>query len=188
MGRKHWALMVFSFLGAALVIWSETRHGQDAELAGHSLGLGRHRLRGSEVSGGTVSTGRLMTWPDDDPNDLGVERFSFGCVGTVHCPPPDASGKRSVLPPTEDRFDLTWTTLGFLSLIGVFNMAGAVSHRYSLYVTSSLSVQRIMFLSPPLQMLWLWMFADVSIAKPQILLMGTAIVLFANLGYQTESA
>ena len=67
-------------------------------------------------------------------------------------------------------------------------MAGAVSHRYSLYVTSSLSVQRIMFLSPPLQMLWLWMFADVSIAKPQILLMGTAIVLFANLGYQTESA
>ena len=79
------------------------------------------------------------------------------------------------------------TTLGFLSLIGVFNMAGAISHRYSLYVTSSLSVQRIMFFSPALQMLWLWIFADVSITKPQFLLVGAGIVLFSNLGSRTKS-
>ena len=62
-----------------------------------------------------------------------------------------------------------------------------MSHRYSLYVTSSLSVQRIMFFSPPFQMLWLWLFADVSIANPQALMVGTAVVLLSNMGSQAKS-
>ena len=42
-----------------------------------------------------------------------------------------------------------------------------------------------MFLSPALQMLWLWTFADVSIANPQALLIGTGVVLLGNVGWQT---
>ena len=68
----------------------------------------------------------------------------------------------------------------------MFNAVGALSHRYSLYVTSSLSVQRIMFFSPALQMLWLWIFADVSIANPQALLIGAGIVLVSNVGWQSN--
>jgi len=77
--------------------------------------------------------------------------------------------------------------LGLLSLLGVSNAAGGLGYRYSLYVTSSLSVQRIMFFNPAFQMLWIWAFADVSIANPQALLLGTGIVLLANLGSQAQT-
>jgi len=186
-GGKHWTLMASSFLGAALVIWSETGTVSTLNWLGIALALAATAF-GITSFWGTVSTGRLMTWPDDDPNDLAWASSLSAVVGRFYALPLTLLGSALFFPPTEDRFDFTWTTLGFLSLIGVFNMAGAVSHRYSLYVTSSLSVQRIMFFSPVLQMLWIWMFADVSIAKPQVLLLGTAIVLLSNLGYQTESA
>ena len=184
---KHWALMASSFLGAALVVWSETGEVRTLNWLGIALALAATAF-GIGSFWGTVSTGRLMTWPDDDPNDLVWAASLSAVVGRFFALPLTLLGSVLFFPSTDDRFDLTWTTLGFLSVIGVFNMAGAVSHRYSLYVTSRLSVQRIMFFSPPLQMLWLWIFADVSIAKPQVLLIGTAIVLLSNLGYQTKSA
>ena len=185
-GGRHWALMASSFLGAALVIWSETGTVRTLNWLGIALALAATAF-GIGSFWGTVSTGRLMTWPDDDPNDL-VWAASFSAVvGRFFALPLTLLGSVIFFPSTDERFDLTWTTFGLLSVIGVFNMAGAVSHRYSLYVTSRLSVQRIMFFSPPLQMLWLWIFANVSIAKPQVLLIGTAIVLLSNLGYHKES-
>lgn len=186
-GGKHWMLMASSFLGAALVIWSETGAVSTLNWLGIALALAATAF-GIGSFWGTVSTGRLMTWPDDDPNDLAWAATLSAVVGRFFALPLTLLGSVFFFPPTDDRFELTWPILGFLSLIGVFNMAGAVSHRYSLYVTSSLSVQRIMFFSPALQMLWLWMFADVSIAKPQVLLIGTAIVLLSNLTYHAESA
>ena len=187
MSGKYWTLMGLSFLGAALVIWSETGTVRTLNWLGIALALAATAF-GIGSFWGTVSTGRLMTWPDDDPNDLVWAASLSAVVGRFFALPLTLLGSVLFFPSTDDRFELTWTTLGFLSVIGVFNMAGAVSHRYSLYVTSRLSVQRIMFFSPPLQMLWLWLFADVSIAKPQVLLLGTAVVLLSNLGYQTESA
>ena len=184
-GGRHWALMATSFLGAALVIWSETGTVRTLNWLGIALALAATAF-GIGSFWGTVSTGRLMTWPDDDPNDLVWAASLSAVVGRFFALPLTLLGSVIFFPSTDDHFDLTWTTLGFLSVIGVFNMAGAVSHRYSLYVTSKLSVQRIMFFSPPLQMLWLWMFTDVSIAKPRFLLIGTAIVLLSNLGYQTK--
>lgn len=186
-GGKHWALMASSFLGAALVIWSETGTVKTLNWLGIALAFAATAF-GIGSFWGTVSTGRLMTWPDGDPNNLVWASSLSAVVGRAFALPLTLVASVLFFPPTEDRFELNWTTLGFLTLIGVFNMAGAVSHRYSLYVTSSLSVQKIMFFSPALQMLWLWIFADVSIAKPQSLLIGTTIVLLSNLGYQTESS
>ena len=36
-------------------------------------------------------------------------------------------------------------------------------------------------------MLWIWIFADVSIANPQALMIGAGIVLLSNLGSQTKT-
>jgi len=96
-------------------------------------------------------------------------------------------GSLLFFPPTGNNFDFTWGALGLLTLMGVSNAVGALGYRYSLFVTSSLSVQRIMFFNPVLQMLWIWLFADVSIANPQALLIGSGIVLISNLGWQTKS-
>ena len=182
---KHWTLMTFSFLGAALVIWSET----DAVGTLNWLGVAVALVGAATATGslwGTVSTGRLMGWPGGNPHDL-VWNATFSAVaGRVLAFPLTLAGSILFFPPTDNSFDLTWTTVGFLSLIGAFNAIGALSHRYSLYVTSSLNVQRIMFFSPVLQMLWLWIFADVSIANPQALLIGAAIVLLSNVGWQTK--
>ena len=183
---KYWTLMVSSFLGAALVIWSETGTVRTLNWLGIALAFAA-TAAGIGSFWGTISTGRLMAWPDDDHHDLVWTSSLSAVVGRTLALPLTLAGSALFFPPTENRFELTWTTLGFLSLIGVFNMAGAISHRYSLYVTSSLSVQRIMFFSPALQMLWLWIFADVSITKPQFLLVGAGIVLFSNLGSRTKS-
>ena len=184
---KHWTLMASSFLGAAMVIWSETGSVSTLNWLGIALAIAATAF-GIGSFWGTVSTGRLMAWPDNDPNDLVWHSSLSAVLGRILALPLTLAGSALFFPPTDDRFEFTWATVGFLSLIGMFNMAGAISHRYSLYVTSSLSVQRIMFFSPALQMLWLWIFADVSIAEPQFLLIGTTIVLLSNLGYQTKSA
>ncbi|MCY3652033.1 MAG: hypothetical protein OXG89_03280 [bacterium] len=185
-GAKHWTLMVFSFIGAALVIWSETGEVSTLNWAGIVVALvGAITATGSLW--GTVSTGRIMGWPGGGANDL-VWNATFSAVaGRVFALPLTILGSILFFPPSEDSFRLTWNMVGLLSLIGVFNAAGAMSHRYSLFVTPSLSIQRIMFFSPVLQMVWLWRFADVAIANPPALLMGTAIVLLANLGWQGKA-
>ncbi len=184
--RKHWTLMVISFVGAALVIWSETGEVETMNWLGIAVAVaGAGTAAGSMW--GTVSTGRIMGWPGIDPNEL-VWNATFSAVaGRFLSLPLTLAASALFFPPTDRSFELTGTTLGFLSLLGVFNAAGAFSHRYSLYVTSSLSVQRIMFFSPVLQMLWIWLFADVSIANPQALLIGAGIVLISNLGWQSKT-
>ncbi len=186
-GGKHWTLMILSFVGAALVIWSETGEVRTLNWLGIVIALiGTATATGSLW--GTVSTGRLMGWPGRNPHDL-VWNATFAAVaGRVGALPLTLLGSLLFFPPDGNGYHLTWTVVGLLSLTGVFNAVGALSHRYSLYVTSSLSVQRIMFFSPVLQMLWLWLFADVSIANPQGLLIGTAIVLLANVGWQAKAA
>ena len=183
---KHWTLMILSFLGAALVIWSETGAIRSLNWLGIAVAVaGAATATGSLW--GTVSTGRIMGWPGINPHDL-VWNATFSAVaGRFLALPLTLAGSVLFFPPTDKSFDLTGTTLGFLGLVGAFNAAGALSHRYSLYVTSSLSVQRIMFFSPVLQMLWIWIFADVSIANPQALMIGAGIVLLSNLGSQTKT-
>lgn len=185
-GRKHWVLMMLSFAGAALVIWSETGAVRTLNWTGVAVALvGTATATGSLW--GTVSTGRLMGWPGGKPHDL-VWNATFAAVaGRLGALPLTLLGSLLFFPPTGNSLDLSWTIVGLLSLTGVFNAIGALSHRYSLYVTSSLGVQRIMFFSPALQMLWLWIFADVSIANPQALLIGTGIVLLSNVGWQSQS-
>lgn len=184
-GGKHWVLMILSFAGAALVIWSETATVRNLNWMGIAVALvGAATATGSLW--GTVSTGRLLGWPGRNPHDL-VWNATFAAVaGRLGALPLTLLGGWLFFPPTGSDLDLTWTIVGLLSLTGIFNAVGALSHRYSLYVTSSLSVQRIMFFSPALQMLWLWIFADVSIANPQALLIGTGVVLVANVGWQTR--
>ena len=184
-GGKHWTLMILSFVGAALVIWSET----GAVSALNWMGIAVAFVGTATATGslwGTVSTGRLLGWPGGDPHDL-VWNATFAAVaGRLGALPLTLLGSVLFFPPTGNSFDLTWTIVGLLGLTGVFNAVGALSHRYSLYVTSSLSVQRIMFFSPVLQMLWLWIFADVSIANPQALLIGAGVVLLSNVGWQAR--
>ncbi len=185
--RKHWTLMAFSFLGAALVIWSETGEVITLNWLGIAVAFAG-TATGVWSLWGTISLGRLMGWPGNNPNDL-VWNSTFAAVAArVLALPLTLVGSILFFPPTENRFDFTWTTFGFLILIGVFNMSGSLSYRYSMYVTSSLSVQRIMFFTPILQMLWIWIFADVSIAHPQALMIGAGIVLLSNLGAQSKSA
>ena len=136
---------------------------------------------------GTASTGRIMGWPGINPNDL-VWNGTFAAVaGRFLALPLTLVGSALFFPPTAKTFELSGTTLGFLILVGVFNAAGSLGHRYSLFVTSSLSVQRVMFFSPVFQMLWIWLFADVSIANPQALLIGAGIVLVSNLGWHSKN-
>ncbi len=185
-GGRHWALMILSFLGAALVIWSETGTIRNLNWLGIAVAVAGAATAAASMWG-TVSTGRIMGWPGSNPNDL-VWNATFSAVaGRFLALPLTLAASALFFPPTDKSFELTGTTLGFLSLVGAFNAAGALSHRYSLYVTSSLSVQRIMFFSPVLQMLWIWLFADVSIANPVALLVGTGIVLLSNLGWQSET-
>ena len=184
-GRKQWVLMLLSFVGAALVIWSETATVRSLNWLGIAVALvGTATATGSLW--GTVSTGRLMGWPGGNPHDL-VWNATFAAVaGRLGALPLTLLGSLLFFPPSGDRFEFTPTIVGLLSLTGVFNAIGALSHRYSLYVTSSLSVQRIMYFSPVLQMLWLWIFADVSIANPEALLVGTGVVLLSNAGWLTR--
>lgn len=184
-GGKHWVLMILSFVGAALVIWSETGAVRNLNWMGIAVALvGTATATGSLW--GTVSTGRLLGWPGGDPHDL-VWNATFAAVaGRLGALPLTLVGSVLFFPPTGNSFELTRTIVILLGLTGVFNAVGALSHRYSLYVTSSLSVQRTMFFSPVLQMLWLWIFADVSIANPQALLVGAGIVLLSNVGWQGE--
>ena len=183
---KYWTLMLLSFVGAALVIWSET--GQIGTLNWWGIVIA---LAGAATAAGslwgTVSTGRLMAWPGGNPHDLTWNATFSAVTGRILALPLTLAGSMLFFPPTENTFEFDWTTMGLLTLLGVFNAAGALSHRYSLYVTSSLAVQRIMFFSPVLQMLWIWLFADVSIANPRALLIGAGIVLLSNLGWQNRS-
>ena len=185
-GGKHWTLMILSFVGAALVIWSETGAVETLNWLGIVVAfMGTATAVGSLW--GTVSTGRLMAWPHGNHHDL-VWNATFSAVaGRVLALPLTLVGGFLFFPPSEDSLGITWNLVGLLTVTGVFNAAGALSHRYSLYVTSSLSVQRVMFFSPVLQMLWLWLFADVSIVNPPALLIGSAIVLLSNLGRQSET-
>ena len=183
---KHWTLMVLAFVGAALVIWSETGEvgtldwlGIGVALVGTATGVGS--------LWGTISLGRILGWPGDNPNDLVWNSTYAAVAARVLALPLTLLGSALFFPPTANRFEIDWRTLGFLSLIGVFNMVGSLSYRYSMYVTSSLAVQRIMFFTPVLQMLWIWLFADVSIANPTALLIGAGIVLLSNLGWQGQS-
>jgi hypothetical protein len=184
--RKHWMLMTLSFLGAALVIWSETGEVKTLNWLGIAVAVaGVATATGSLW--GTVSTGRIMAWPGGGSHDL-VWNATFSAVaGRILALPLTLAGSVLFFPPTGAKFELTWTAVGLLSLMGALNATGSLSHRYSLYVTSSLSVQRIMFLSPALQMLWLWLFANVSIANPRTMLIGAGIVLLSNLGSQTKA-
>ena len=183
---RYWALMVLSFFGAALVIWSETGEvgalnwfGVVLSLAGAATAVG--------TFWGSISTGHLMGWPGGNSHDL-VWNATFAAVaGRILALPLALLGSVLFFPPTENSFEINWVMLGLLGLLGVSNAAGGLGYRYSLYVTSSLSVQRIMFFNPAFQMLWIWAFADVSIANPQALLLGTGIVLLANLGSQAQT-
>ena len=184
MGRMHWMLMILSFAGGAAVIWSETGAVATLNRTGILVALAGT----AAASGGlwtTVSTGRLMAWPSDDPHDL-VWNATFAAVaGRLGALPLTLLGSALFFPSAS--IGLGWTTAGLLALAGAFDAVASLAHRYSLYTTSSLSIQRVMFLSPALQMLWLWTFTDVSIANPQALLVGTGIVLLANLGWQTAN-
>ncbi len=184
-GGKHWILMAFSFVGAALVIWSETAEVGALNWQGITVAV-VGTATGVWSLWGTISVGRLMTWPGDDPNDLAWNSTYSAVAARVIGLPLTLLGSALFFPPTEKTFELSWTTVGFLTLIGIFNAGGALSYRYSMYVTSSLSVQRIIFFTPVLQMLWIWMFTEVSIANPVALMIGTGIVLLSNLGSQTE--
>ena len=183
-GGKHWALMALAFLGAALVIWSETGEITTLNWLGIAVAFAG-TATGVWSLWGTISIGRIMGWPGDDPNDLAWNSTFAAVAARVLAIPLTLAGSVLFFPPTEDSFEFTWTTLGFFSLIGIFNMSGSLSYRYSMYVTSSLSVQRIMFFTPVLQMLWIWLFVDVFIANPLALLIGTGIVLLSNLGSQS---
>jgi len=184
--RKYWTLMILSFLGAALVIWSETSEVGTLNWLGIALAFGGAATAVGSLWG-TVSTGRLMGWPGGTSHDL-VWNATFSAVaGRILALPLALVGSLLFFPPTGNNFDFTWGALGLLTLMGVSNAVGALGYRYSLFVTSSLSVQRIMFFNPVLQMLWIWLFADVSIANPQALLIGSGIVLISNLGWQTKS-
>ena len=185
-GGKHWTLMVLSFLGAALVIWSETGAVTTLNWPGIAVAVtGAVTAAGSMW--GTASTGRIMGWPGTNPHDL-VWNSTFAAVaGRFLALPLVLVGSVLFFPPTDRNFELTGTTLGFLTLVGVFNAAGSLGHRYSLFVTSSLSVQRVMFFSPVFQMLWIWLFADVSIANAQALVIGAGIVLVSNLGWHSKT-
>ena len=183
---KYWALMVLSFFGAALVIWSET--GEVGAL--NWLGIVLSLIGAATAVGtfwGSISTGHLMGWPGGNSHDL-VWNATFAAVaGRILALPLALLGSVLFFPPTENSFEINWAMLGLLSLLGVSNAAGGLGYRYSLDVTSSLSVQRIMFFNPAFQMLWIWAFAEVSIANPQALLLGTGIVLLSNLGSQTQT-
>ncbi len=186
MGRKHWVLMFFSFVGAALVIWSETAQvanlnwlGIFVALVGTATGVGS--------LWGTISLGRMMGWPHDHPNDLVWNSTFAAVVARFLALPLTLVGSALFFPPTDRAFDFDWATVGFLILIGIFNMAGSLSYRYSMYVTPSLAVQRVMFFTPVLQMLWIWLFAEVSIANPGALIIGAGIVLLSNLGWESDS-
>ena len=182
MGRMHWMLMILSFAGAALVIWSETGAVATLNWTGILVALAGT----AAASGGlwtTVSTGRLMAWPSNDPHDLVWNATLAAVAGRLGALPLTLLGS-ALFFPSSDAFGLAWTTVGLLALTGALDAVGSLAHRYSLYTTSSLSVQRVMFLSPALQMFWLWTFADVSIANPEALLIGTGVVLLGNLGWQ----
>ena len=183
---KHWTLMTLSFLGAALVIWSETGEFGSLNWVGITVAL-VGTATGVWSLWGTISVGRLMTWPGDDPNDLAWNSTFSAVAARILGLPLTLLGSALFFPPTESTFDLSWATVGFLTLIGVFNAAGALSYRYSMYVTSSLSVQRIIFFTPVLQMFWIWVFTEVSISNSPALLIGAGIVLLSNLGSQSES-
>ena len=95
------------------------------------------------------------------------------------------TGSFLFFPPTVQSFGFSWPLVGALGLVGLSNAVGAVGYRYSLYVTPSLGVQRIMLFTPVLQMLWLWVFTDVSIARPWALMLGAGVVILASSGTQT---
>jgi len=151
-GGKHWTLMASSFLGAALVIWSETGTVSTLNWLGIALALAATAF-GITSFWGTVSTGRPMTWPDADPNDLAWAHSLSAVVGRFSALPLTPLRSATFFPATEDRFDLTWYRLCSLRLIGGFNMAGAAINRSSLSSTYILSHKRIMFLSTVLTIL-----------------------------------
>ena len=186
MSGRYWVLMGLSFLGAALVIWSETAEVGTLNWLGIVVAFAATATAVGSFWG-TISLGRLMAWPGGNSHDLVWASTFSGVVGRALALPLTLLGSVLFFPPTDNSFDLFWSTFGFLSLIGAFNAVGALSHRYSFYVTSSLSVQRIMFFSPILQMLWIWIFVDVSIVNPTALLIGAGLVLLSNLGSQTKT-
>ncbi len=184
--RKYWLLMVLSFLGAALVIWSETATVGAINWLGIALAFGGAATAVGSLWG-TVSAGRLMAWPGGSAHDMVWNATLAAVGGRILAFPLALAGSILFFPPTDNNFDINWSTLGLLTLMGLSNAVGALGYRYSMYVTSSLSVQRIMFFNPVLQMFWIWLFADVSIANPVALLIGAGIVLLSNLGWQTKS-
>ncbi len=181
--RKHWTLMFLAFVGAALVIWSETGEIGTLNYLGIVVAL-VGTATGVASLWGTISLGRIMAWPEDGATDLTWNSTFAAVAARFLALPLTLAGSALFFPPTERSFELDWTVLGFFSLIGLFNMAGSLSYRFSMYVTSSLAVQRIMFFTPALQMLWIWLFVDVSIANPAALVIGTGIVLLSNLGWE----
>ena len=111
---KHWTLMAFSFLGAALVIWSET--GEVGALNWQGIAVAVvGTATGVWSLWGTVSVGRLMTWPGDDPNDLAWNSTYSAVAARVIGLPLTLLGSALFFPPTEKTFELSWATVGFLT-------------------------------------------------------------------------
>ena len=103
---KYWTLMVSSFLGAALVIWSETGTVRTLNWLGIALAFAA-TAAGIGSFWGTISTGRLMAWPDDDHHDLVWTSSLSAVVGRTLALPLTLAGSALFFPPTENRFELT---------------------------------------------------------------------------------
>ena len=67
--RKHAILLAISFLGVGLAIWSETGQVGTLNWLGIAVALAAAGFS-TATRWGTVSLGRLMTWPSSNPDDL----------------------------------------------------------------------------------------------------------------------
>ena len=123
-GTKHWVLMGFSFLGAALVIWSETGAIGTLNWLGIALAFGG-TVTACGSLWGTVSTGRLLGWPGGNPHDL-VWNATFAAVaGRILALPLTLLGSIIFFPSSGDNFEFTWSHYRFFwSLPGSSTRSG----------------------------------------------------------------
>lgn len=101
--RKHGALMAVSFLGAGLAIWSETGEVGTLNWPGVVVALAAAGFS-TGAGWGTISLGRLLTWPDSNPNELVRNALLAAMTSRTLALPLTLSGSLLFFPPTDKTF------------------------------------------------------------------------------------
>lgn len=182
--RSSWVGIALAFLGmAAAVVGAIGFDSAPSDVTGKLFGAALALTGGCLAAASNTLTYLIgCRLADEQGNSTGsTQRLEYHCVlfaglvgGTLGVVPNAAVGLAS-------GGILSWQLVGPSLLVGLSFLPGTILSRKAILITPDLSIQALVYLSPLLAQGWLWIFTDVSVARFDVLLVGSAVVAGANM-------